>query len=366
MKKRHSLGIVLDELYVKGKYSYKTYLNVKYAHKRIKMIGGGYKGSDKEFRDVVLKYWEPYGVKPKKYWYTMYCDGRTAYEPRYIPDTMWYGDILPYFNNLMVRRAYVDKSMYTKILPDLKKPVTVVKNIAGYFFNGDLDQPITREEAVALCKDEEHLIFKPSLDSGGGRSILFYDKETMNEETISNYFDEYGAGFVVQRLVEQHPDLARIHKESLNSIRVMALHFQGEVHILSAQLRMGSGGARVDNYSAGGYSANINPDGSLSEFAVNKQTGIATEHPCGLKFKDIVVPHYDRVIETIKRAHKELPYFNIIGWDFSVDPEGNPVFIEINVTPEPNQIGSGPTFGDLTEEVLKEVFITKSFAGKMN
>lgn len=366
MKKRHSLGVLMDKAYVKAKYSYKTFLNVKYAHKRIKIIGGGYKGSAKEYRDVVLSYWKKYGKRPARYWYTLLCNGKDAYDPRYIPDSMYYNDVLPYFNNLMMRRAYVDKGMYNILLPNVKKPETVVKNIAGYFYDGDGHRPITREEAIARCAKEEHLIFKASLDSGGGRSILFYDAAEMDASTIEKYFEEYQGNYVAQRLVKQHPDLARIHEQSLNTIRVQSLHFKDQVYILSAQLRMGAGGSKVDNISAGGMSCPIKPDGWLEERSVTRKSEWRYEHPSGIKFKDIRVPNYDKIIETIKRLHPQIPYFNLIGWDFSVDAEGDPVFIEMNVSPEPNQIASGPTFGDITDEVLEDIFITKSLMGKTN
>ena len=56
-----------------------------------------------------------------------------------------------------------------------------------------------------------------------------------------------------------------------------------------------------------------------------------------------------------------LPHFSIIGWDFAVDAKGNPVLVEFNVTPAQNEIGSKrPSFGDLTDEVLEDVFVTKS------
>ena len=165
--------------------------------------------------------------------------------------------------------------------------------------------------------------------------------------------------FIVQKLVKQHDDLKAINPTSLNTLRVMSFFFQGKVHILSAQLRMGSGGARVDNYSSGGYACNVQMDGRLSERAVSSN-GWATEHPSGIAFKDIVVPSFDRVIEIINEEHKKIPYLNIIGWDFGIDENGDPVFIEMNEGPQDNQNGSGPTFGDMTEDVLDEVFIKKS------
>lgn len=361
MSKRSSIGSFHDRSHVMIKATFRAYKKSKYAKKRVKMIGGGYRGSRKEYRETVQSYWSCYGVKPKRYWYALYCNGQGAYDPRYVPDSMWYRRILPYFNNLTMRRAYTDKGMYNRLFTEVRKPETVVKNIAGYYYNGDGEKLITREEAQRLCEQETHLIFKPSLDSGGGREITFYDRDKEGTPSISSIFDDFGVGFVAQRLVRQHPDLARINKESLNTVRVMSFHFNGSINILSAQLRMGNSGSRVDNISAGGCACAIKPDGWLSERAVTRKSVWTDAHDSGLKFRDIRVPSYDKIVEKVTLLHSGLPYFNLIGWDFAVDEQGEPVLIEFNVMPEQNQIGSGkPTFGDLSDEVFEDVFVKKS------
>ena len=356
MKYKLLSNSVVDRLYVTARMLHHTMKKSRYARKRVKMIGGGYRGSAREFREVVLKYWKKFGVKPQRYWYSLYCNGKDAYDPRFIPDSMWYRRIIPHFNNMLLRQAYVDKGMYSRLLRDVKKPETVVKRIAGYYYNGDGDMPITKEEAAALCAREEHLIFKPSTYSGGGNGVLFFDNEDGKTNRIEEIFDGYTSGFVAQRLVKQHPDLARINEKSLNTIRVVSFRFKGEVHILSTILRMGGVGSRVDNISAGGISCRIKPDGWLAETAVTRKSEWTDEHPGGIKFKDIQVPCFAKIIETVKRLHPTLPYFDLIGWDFAVDEEGEPVFIEFNVMPEQNQISCGPSFGALTDEVLEDVF----------
>ena len=361
MPKRRKGGSSYDRMHILLKHRYVAFNKSKYARKRVKMINGGYKGTQDEFREVVLKYWKKYGRKPKKYWYDIYCNGQESYDPRYIPDSMWYKDILPYFNNLIMRRASVDKGMYTRIIQNVKKPETIVKNMAGRFYDGDGDHLISREEALRICASEEHLIVKPSLDSGGGRGISFYDRDKEDSPQMETLFEEFGVNFVVQRLVKQHPDLAKIHASSLNTVRVMSFFFKGEVHILSAQLRMGGGSSRVDNVSAGGCACAVKPDGWLYEKSVTRTSEWTDTHSSGIKFKDIQVPNYAGIIETVKRLHRELPYFNIIGRDFAVDEGGEPVFMEFNVMPEQNQIGSArPAFGDLTDEVLDDIFLKKS------
>lgn len=356
--KKKSLGTIHDRIHVKSKYLYASYRKSSYARKRVKMIGGGYRGSAREFRETVKSYWKKYGVKPRKYWYDLYCNGMDSYDPRFVPDSMWYYTLLPYFNNLIMRKPYADKCMYSKLFPDVRKPQTIVKNIAGYYYNGDGEKLISRQEAIQICKKEEHLVFKPSLSSGGGVGIVFYDREEHDPGYVEELFDKFGVGFVAQRLVKQHPDLERINKDSLNTIRVMSFHFNDEVHILSAQLRMGGKGSRVDNITAGGCACAIKEDGWLSDRAVTRKSVWTDRHENGLLFKDIRVPSYDRVLDTVKRLHTQLPYFNIVGWDFAVDQEGEPVLIEFNVVPEQNQIGGKqPTFGELSDDVFQEVFI---------
>ena len=351
---------LVDKLYVTARMFRHSMKKSNYARKRVKMIGGGYKGSAREYREVVRAYWKKYGVTPQKFWYALYCNGQDKYDPRYIPDSMWYRVILPHFNNILLRQAYVDKGMYSRLLLDVKKPETIVKRIGGYYFNGDGDQPITRQEAEALCEKEDHLILKPSTYSGGGAGVVFFDNSEKHDKRIGEIFDSYTSGFVAQRLVKQHPDLARINNTSLNTIRVVSFRFKGEVHILSTILRMGGVGSRVDNISAGGISCVIKPDGWLVDKAVTRKSVWTDEHASGIKFKDIKVPSFDKVVETARKLHGMLPYFDIIGWDFAVDENGEPVCVEYNVMPEPNQISCGPTFGDLTDAVLEDVFLNQS------
>lgn len=332
----------------------------KNAIKRLQLIDGGYNGSIQEYQDIIIPYWKKYGIKPEKLWFDLYCNDMDSYDPRFIPDNLWLTTIIPYFNDMRMQRAYQDKGMLDRLLPDVKKPETIVKNIAGYYYSGDGEQIITREEAIRLCEQEEHLVIKPSVGTHGGIGIAFWDR-TEDLPHIDYLFEKFGSGFVVQRLVRQHPDLAHLNESSLNTVRVLSFHFKGKVNILSAQLRIGGVGARVDNVSSGGCACAIKPDGWLYEKSVTRKSEWTDEAPSGVKLKDVRVPNYELIKETVKRLHPQLPYFNIIGWDFAVGEDGMPVFIEFNAGPGQNQIGDRkPTFGDLTDEVLEDVFIKKT------
>ena len=52
----------------------------------------------------------------------------------------------------------------------------------------------------------------------------------------------------------------------------------------------------------------------------------------------------------------------MISWDFAVDINAEPILIEINLRFQGingGQLCNGPLFGDLTDEILREVFTNK-------
>lgn len=132
------------------------------------------------------------------------------------------------------------------------------------------------------------------------------------------------------------------------------------VHILSSCLRMGVDKARIDNVTAGGISVGILSDEAMDEFAYNYFTGERTDiHPQGFVFKGHKGPSYDRAVELVMEAHPVIPNFRLVSWDIAIDDVGDPVLIEANMRKggiNLNQFSNGPLFGELTEQVLDEVF----------
>jgi len=337
-------------------------------------LRGGYRGSRKEFRQVVTNYWKPFGIKPKKMWFDLLCSREDTYDPRYIPDDLWWTKIYPFYNKVDFRQAYTDKCTFQRQFPWMKQPETIFYNSNRIYYNG-MGQLITYPEAVRLLEQEPEFVIKPAIYSGEGRDILFHTKyeserahqyEGKQPDTLVKFLSDegewlklYDRDFIVQRIVRQHPVLAELHASSINTIRVISFLFGNSVHILSCILRMGRDGSRLDNINAGGLCCAILPDGHLKLPALDASGQQTCMHPNGRKLDDIQVPSFDKVIETVKKAHVNIPQFRIIGWDFAVDEFGEPVLIEYNGAPEMNQKTCGPAFGPLTEAVLAEVFLNQ-------
>ena len=346
-----------DQLY----YGFEKRLNVAFMnlHNRRHFRGKKFDKSFYQFfRDIVIPYWSKYGVRPHIHWYKYYYSLTGVLDPRYIPDDIHMLHIVPHFDKEVYIRALADKNLHSITLPDIKRPETVYKRIDGYFANDDFT-PISEEEALSRCLEPVRYIVKPTVDSGKGEDIRFFSGSDAPEE-IRKLLSKYGdVDYIVQKVVRQHPALAQFNPSSLNTIRVVTLFLNGKPHILSTILRIGAAGSEVDNVSRGGYQCTIRPDGQLETLAYTCRSGEASyveETLDGIRFDSVTIPSWEAVRQTALDLSTKLPHLKFIGWDFGVDENGEVVLIEFNCGLGQNQATCGPTFGDLTDEVLTEVF----------
>lgn len=357
-RKRDNMVLKAESIYRKHEYR-------KKAKVRLKRMNGGYDCSE-EYQTVIIPFWKKYGIKPAKMWYQIFADREQKVDPRYIPDDLWYGEIVPYFSNTQFRRFGEDKCMHDLFFKDLKRPQTIIKNMAGVFYDGDMNV-ITKDEALEKCLTyADDFVIKPSIDSGEGRLISFFDRKNKSRKAILSALSELKANYIAQEVVHQHPALSKLNPSSLNTIRIVSFFFEGKVYILSAILRIGASGHKVDNIGAGGFACPIQPTGQLESKGVNRKAEWVTENQHGTRFIDVKVPGYQKIVQLVKEQHAKLPHFKLVGWDFSVNSSGEPVFIEYNVCPGANQITCGPTFGDLTDRVLTEVYIKRTLRYAQN
>ena len=314
---------------------------------------------ERQYPTVIRPYWRQFRVRtPRKFWFTLFANAHKPFSPKYIPNDLWFSRIVPHYSDTILAKAWQDKCAYNLLFADMRQPKTVVKNMAGLFCDDAL-APMTEEQAVARCRGRGQVIVKPSIGSGGGRGIRFFDMDRLSDGEIRDVFRLYGKNFIIQEKLVQHPDLERINPGSLNTLRVITFLHEGQVHILGATLRMGGPGSELDNISQGGYQCAVRPDGRLHEMGMTRAGGrwqYAPVHPGGIPFADMTVPSFSAVVDTVRTHAARMPHFRIIGWDIAVDPEGAPVLIEFNALPGQMQGTNGPIFGDLTDQVLEEVF----------
>ena len=349
-----------DDLYVNSELKLVAYRSIKFTHKAVSSVKTTPE-MQRAFDERVKPYWKKYGInvsiEPQKF-YTF--GNPEKFDPRYIPNDLWVSKIVPHFNSLLFAQGFQDKCLHNLLFPGIKRPESLVKNVNGIFYDDELNL-MTREQAKqVLMSYPERFIVKPSVGSSQGRGIQFFNGPELTDDKVEALFSQYkNKNFVIQKLVKQHPDMAKFHEKSLNTVRVITFLYKNQVLVLSAVVRIGGGDSEVDNVSRGGYQCNILPDGHLEKMAYTRMGGkrvFVEKDDKGLVFGEQVIPSFDKIIEAVKKQASRTGHFRIVGWDIAVDAEGDPVFIEYNCNPGQNQMTSGPSFGDLTTEVLDEVF----------
>lgn len=308
-------------------------------------------------KQEILDYWGTLvgDVKGLLGWfefYNTYCEDKSKLK-YYVPDSVFFTDIdIPLTDP---RRSYEldDKNLYDLYFNDIRRPLTIVRKCNGALLDRDY-QPLTVERALALCREAGTVICKPARNSQGGKGIQFFDTATPDQEMRERL--EGSRDFIVQEVLHQHESLNRIHEKSINTVRIMTLFLDDEVHLLSSVLRMGRDGARVDNASSGGIFCGINADGTLKEVAYDTKGERWTQHPQGAVFKDVQIAGFDKCCDLVRQlAGRFSTTSRMISWDLAIGEDGEPVVIEMNLTfgqVDFHQMCNGPIFGERTPELL--------------
>lgn len=165
------------------------------------------------------------------------------------------------------------------------------------------------------------------------RKIFIRNKETKLDEFISIVSSSKCSWIIQDRIRNQSKFMSQYHPESINTIRVVTIKKDKDIHPICAFARFGINGRGSDNWSSGGVLVGININsGEFEEYGLFKP-GVGTrcfEHPnTKVKFKNIVIPEWDKIIDYVKSLHEIFYDLHSIGWDICLTENG-PLIIEGN------------------------------------
>jgi hypothetical protein len=333
----------------------------RYWHEKIASLLTGKEKMPTDYAQEIKAFYKQYGLNVSTAWHKRYLDILHMRDVRFIPEDLFYVDIEPRLNNLIYRDGIDDKNMYDLLFKaeGVQLPDTVVRNINGYWLDENyklLDMSL----ATKLCLNEERLIIKKAVNSGGGNNIIVLRRDEITSENLQKTFSQLGENLVIQKLLQQHKLLNEINPASVNTIRIITIILHNEVLVVQSILRMGVGASYVDNVCSGGMAVSITAKGTLKEHAYDAQTKKQNKHlTTGFVFKDVSLPYYQEVESIAKDMHKRFAQFRLISWDFAIADNG-PVLIEFNLKYQGMDyfqiFAERPFFGELTEEVLTELF----------
>ena len=185
-------------------------------------------------------------------------------------------------------------------------------------------------------------MFCKLIDGECGRSVFKLDimggKIAVNGEEISLEALQdmlSGGDFIFQDKLEQHPEMARLHPSSLNTIRLTTVRNlkTGEIRPWLSALRIGVGGLHVDNLSQGGIIVGFDlEEGHLNAEGIRRPEfgrRVSVHPDSGVVFADFTIPFWKEAKEKAIQLHSMLKDIHSIGWDIAITSDG-PVFIEGN------------------------------------
>lgn len=354
MKKRlRCIVRALDERFQvrlsRMKYSKRSY--------RSKSAVVGNDSLDKSTKRLISSYWG--GVKANPKFVALYnkINNTASFDVRFVSDDLFYCYIDPFYNNTDAAQWIDDKNYYDLLFKDVPQAAVIARKMNGFFLNADFER-IDEDAVISLCKNYGEVIIKKSIDSEGGHGVQIVDMtattDGLQKAILNN--DE----FVIQEVVKQHPALAAIHSSSINTLRIMSLLYEGEVHILSTILRMGRDGSRIDNASSGGIFCGVDESGKLRKYAYDVNGNRWDCHPSGVVFEGYEIPGVDKCKDIVRaNAIRIARFCKMPSWDFAIDENGDPIFIEVNMSygqVDFHQMTNGPILKDLTPEIKNEVF----------
>lgn len=318
------------------------------------LLPEGFDASELPYKS--LEYFKQYGFKVSSAFPEIYrrCNGIIS--DKYIPASLYFYYISPYLVNMNLSMAYVDKNMYFRHFPDVRQPKTILHNMSGRFFTKDMAE-ISSDDAVDLLSGKERFIIKPAIESGRGRDVKMLMGGGIKQ--IVTTLEEYESNYIIQEIVTQHPEMSKLNPTSLNTCRLYTYRRvgSGEYVLLGSAVRFGGNGAFRDNACTGGGFCKIHDDGSVNDKIHNYRRFGWGSLKSEKDVSTLVIPNYQKVVETAKKLHGTIPYMDLIGWDIAVDTDGEPVLIELNQYPDCEfiQIFNGPMFGEYTDELLERV-----------
>jgi hypothetical protein len=315
----------------------------------------GYAEITSKEKQEIKQVWGEYGGKYHAFgFYKQFCG---VFNPYYVPDDFF--DFAEQVLNLRWAAYFLQHKCNLKhIIPSKNRAKVIVQKIDGHFVLED-NTEISKEAAIVRLKGYPCFMRKVARGTGGGKGVRKIALDGVKYDM--SFFDELlqGNDIEFEEVIQQNDFLAQFNPDSVNTFRFLTLNINQKCTLLSTFLRMGSKGSYVDNLSGGaGVLVGINQDGYLNSFGIDKHFEKKYVSPMGGEFKGIKVPDFDNITQQIISFHKKIPYANLIGWDVTIDNEGNPIVVELNLDNaiiEAHQVFNGPVFGDRLAEVKEYV-----------
>lgn len=184
-------------------------------------------------------------------------------------------------------------------------------------------------EVDAFCKPVAGMRGDEAFPLRASRGVVSIGDQAVSPQDLKR---RLAFRLLLQERVTQHPMMASLHPESINTLRLVTVAEGDSATPLTAALRVGSGGSFVDNWAHGGIIVRVdfNTGQPVGPALFKKRHDHLTHHPdSSVEFATFTIPFFDEAVELACRLQTDLYGFHSVGWDIAITPDG-PSFIEGN------------------------------------
>jgi hypothetical protein len=146
-------------------------------------------------------------------------------------------------------------------------------------------------------------------------------------------FINVATDWLVERRTPPHPDLARIHGDTLGCVRMVTMLFDdGTVELLDPLWKIPVGTSGIDNLNYGSVFAPVElATGRVGEASFMPTMLPVERHPdTGVSLRGIRLPDWDAAVVLARRAQAAFPAIRSLGFDVGLTARG-PRIVECNV-----------------------------------
>lgn len=203
--------------------------------------------------------------------------------------------------------------------------------------------PTDRDRLERFICEQKNVIIKPVNSSlGQGIQKFIVDEHPNLHEDVDAFIRSYypveavnKTVVIAEDLVIQDERLAKLHPQSLNTMRVVTFRTDKETKIYQTVLRVGCGDSIVDNAGAGGLICLVDPQTGVVTGVANERGELFTVHPdTKEQLVGFQIPRFDELLETAKKMADVVPDCRYIGWDIALSNNNGWVLIEANYRPQ--------------------------------
>ena len=197
------------------------------------------------------------------------------------------------------------------------------------------------DDLLVSLRNIDNCIIKPSRDSSAGigvRGLHVSDGIVSDYQgSLDKLLKSYKGNFVIEEKVVCCDNLRKLNPSSCNTLRIHTWRNRKEnkIEFVSAFLRVGRKDSLIDNGFAGGIAVPVGKDGILSNSGCTlKKYQRFEQSDTGIIFKGYRILQFDQMVNEVCNAHHNLPHFDFIGWDVTVNNNNDIVIIEFNPDPD--------------------------------